>query len=116
MTYVTDSGLIVDDRRHQRANPRTWPDNGNDQPPPPVGAGPTTSEGFGNTHAMYPASLGAPPVQAWSGWPVEWSTPTWGEYGAGGIAGITNRISTVFGAIDLNASILSTMSPYRLQG
>jgi len=65
---------------------------------------------------MYPASLGAPPVQAWSGWPVEWSTPTWGEYGAGGIAGITNRISTVFGAIDLNASILSTMSPYRLQG
>ena len=63
---------------------------------------------------MYDASQ-PPPVQAWSGWPVEWSTPNWGE-AAGGLAGIINRVSTVFGAIDLNSSILSTMPPYRVSG
>lgn len=120
MRYVTDAGLIVDadeDRtRHVRADdPRAWPPNDNIQPPPPVGAGPTTSEGFGNTNVLYPSALAAPPVQAWSGWPVEWSTPNWGD-AAGGLAGIINRVSTVWGAIDLNASILSTMPPYRTQG
>lgn len=112
MSYTTETGLVVTDRRRVRADPRAWPANPNVQPPPPVGAGPTTSEGFGNTHVMYPA--GTPSVQAWSGWPVEWSTPNWGDE-AGGLAGIINRVSTVFGAIDLNASILSTMPPYRLQ-
>lgn len=116
MSYTTESGLVVSDRRHHRADdPRSWPANANVQPPPPVGAGPTTSAGFGNTHVMYPDVLGAPPVQAWSGWPVEWNTPNWGD-AAGGLAGIINRVSTVFGAIDLNASVLSTMPPYRLQG
>src|SRR5207253_7512990 len=101
--------------RHQRADdPRSWPANENVQPPPPVGVGPTTSEGAGNTQAMYPDTLGAPPVQAWSGWPVEWSTPNWGD-AAGGLAAMINRVSVVFGAIDLNASILSTMPPYRVQ-
>ena len=119
MQYTTDSGLVVNDRRHQRSSdPRSWPDNGNDQPPPPVGAGPTTSEGFGNDHVMYPAAdmygVPVPPVQAWSGWPVEWSTPNWGGGVQGGLAGLINRVSTVFGAIDLNASLLSTMPPYRL--
>jgi HK97 family phage portal protein len=114
MMYTTDSGLVVHDHRHQRSDPRSWPDNANVQPPPPVGVGPSTSEGFGNEHVMYPEGV-APAVQAWSGWPVEWSTPNWGDT-AGGLAGLINRVSTVFGAIDLNASILSTMSPYRLQG
>jgi HK97 family phage portal protein len=128
MRYATESGLVVTDRRHERADtdPRSWPDNGNVQPPPPVGAGPTTSEGFGNTHVMYPAVYdalspwsggwaGKPPMQAWSGWPVEWATPNWGS-AAGGLSAMANRVSTVFGAIDLNASVLSTMPPYRLQG
>jgi HK97 family phage portal protein len=112
MTWTTDSGLIVSDRRHHRTDPRSWPENANIQPPPPVSVGPTTSEGVGNTHVMHP--LGPPPVQAWSGWPVEWATPNWGD-SVGGLAGMINRVSTVFGAIDLNASILSTMAPYRLQ-
>lgn len=121
--YVTSTGLVVTDRRHLRAeDPRSWPDNGNVQPPPPVGAGPTTSEGFGNTHVMYPAAtppamtsaMEVPPVQAWSGWPVEWSTPRWGS--TVGLGEIMSRVSTVFGAIDLNSSVLSTMPPYRLQG
>lgn len=111
MTYTTESGLVV----HHRGDPRSWPDNANVQPPPPVGVGPTTSEGEGNTHVMYPESLGAPPVQAWSGWPVEWSTPNWGD-ATGGLAAMINKVSVVFGAIDLNSSILSTMPPYRVQG
>ncbi|HET6898522.1 MAG TPA: phage portal protein [Vicinamibacteria bacterium] len=114
-TYTTETGLVVTDRRHSRSDPRSWPDNENVQPPPPTGVGPTTSEGFGNEHVLYPEVLGTPPVQAWSGWPVEWSTPNWGD-AAGGLAGIINRVSTVFGAIDLNSSILSTMPPYRVQG
>lgn len=64
---------------------------------------------------MYPATMSAPPVQAWSGWPVEWSTPNWGD-AAGGLAAMVNRVSVVWGAIDLNASILSTMPPYRVAG
>ena len=68
---------------------------------------------------MYPSTdlygnVNAPPVQAWSGWPVEWSMPNWGQ-AAGGLGGIVDRISIVFGAIDLNASILSTMPPYRMK-
>jgi hypothetical protein len=115
MSYTTESGLVVSDRRHLRADdPRAWPANDNEQPPPPVGAGPTTSEGYGNTHVMYPASV-PPPVQAWSGWPVEWDTPNWGDE-AGGLAAMINRVSVVWGAIDLNASILSTMPPYRVTG
>jgi HK97 family phage portal protein len=121
--YVTESGLVV---RHVRADdPRSWPpnDNGPGVNTPPSTVGPTSSEGYGNTHVMYPAvgdptltgMMTPPPVQAWSGWPVEWSTPTWGG-GIGGLGDIANRVSTVFGAIDLNASILSTMPPYRLAG
>jgi hypothetical protein len=116
MSYTRESGLEVTDQRHYRGgDPRTWPANENVQPPPPVGAGPTTSEGVGNTHAMYPATMAAPPVQAWSGWPVEWDTPNWGD-AAGGLAAMINRVSVVWGAIDLNASILSTMPPYRVAG
>jgi HK97 family phage portal protein len=116
MSYTRESGLEVTDRRHYRGgDPRSWPANDNEQPPPPVGAGPTTSEGAGNTLAMYPATMAAPPVQAWSGWPVEWDTPNWGDE-VGGMAAMINRVSVVWGAIDLNASILSTMPPYRVVG
>jgi HK97 family phage portal protein len=83
------------------------------------------SEGFGNTHVMYPdpsadevyttsAFDAKPLVQAWSGWPVEWNTPYWGS--TVGIPGIIGRVSAVFGAIDMNSSIVSTMPPYRLSG
>lgn len=124
MQYETDSGLIVNDRRHSRSNPddpRSWPPNDND-PGDGTGAGPDSSDGAGNTTVMYQgeqpdvmtSSIGVPSVQAWSGWPVEWSTPNWGT--SVGITQMIQRVSTVFGAIDMNASILSTMPPYRLAG
>lgn len=73
-------------------------------------------------HVMYPAgtpqvytgAMAPPPVMPWSGWPVEWNTPTWGA--DVGIESIIGRVSLVFGCIDLNSSIMSTMPPYRLQG
>lgn len=112
VSYVTEAGLVVTDRRHTRAEPpRDTLPNDNVQPPPPVSVGPTTSEGFGNTHVMYPQGAIVP--QAWSGWPVEWATPRWGA--AVGIDEIVSRVSTVFACFDLNSSILATMPPYRLR-
>lgn len=128
MRYRTDSGILVTDRRHTRSDefddPRGWTPNPNVDPPPPdqPGVGPNMSEGFGNDHVMYPADtdpvmtglVTPPPVQPWSGWPVEWSTPNWGA--TMGVPALISRVSTVFGCIDMNSSILSTMPPYRLVG
>ena len=117
MRYELPSGLIVDDRRVRSDpfdpdEPRTWPPNDNiNPPPPPETVGPNASEGFGNTHVMVPSQMW-PPMQAWSGWPVEWNTPNWGS--AVGVTSVMERVSTVFGCIDLNGSILSTMPPYRM--
>ena len=107
---MTGSGLIVTDRRVRSAHdPRDYPPNDNQ---PPVGSvGPNVAPGFGDTHVMYDGRL-PPPVQAWQGWPVEWATPNWGE--AVGLGEAAIRVSVVYGAIDLNASILSTMPPYML--
>jgi hypothetical protein len=125
MSYVTETGLVVTDRRHTRSDdPRSWPDNGNVQPPPPVGAGPTTSEGYGNDHVMYPAAttavttteVGQPRVMPWSGWAVEWDTPTWGGGLPGGPTEAAGKVSTMFAALDRNSSILSTMPPYLVEG
>ncbi len=124
--YTTDSGLVVHDRRYLRSDdPRSWPPNegGAGVNDPPSTVGPTSSEGFGNEHVMYPDPnildaytdpIMAPPVMPWSGWPVEWHTPRWG--GAAGLDQILERISVVFGCLDLNSSILSTMPPYRMVG
>src|SRR6185312_2185650 len=109
--YMTESGIVVTDRRRSAVDdPRSWPPNDN----PPIGSvGPNVPAGFGDTHAMWDATQ-PPPVQAWQGWPVEWDTPRWGDsIGAGNAA---SRVSVVFGAIDLNASILATMPPYRIKG
>lgn len=129
-SYRTESGLLVTDRRHTRSNfddPRSWPPNENVDPPPPdqPGVGPNMSEGYGNSHVMYPdptlqptyttpAWTMRPEMQAWSGWPTEWNTPNWGS--AVGLEQMIMRSSAAFGAIDMNSSILSTMPPYRLSG
>jgi HK97 family phage portal protein len=46
----------------------------------------------------------------WSGWPASWSTPGWNQ---GGRA--SALVDTAWNAIDLNASVLSTMPVYRTQ-
>lgn len=130
MRYELPSGIIVEDRRHSRTNwddPRGWTPNENVDPPPPdqPGVGPNMSEGFGNDHVMYPdpgitpqytssVSGALPPMQPWSGWPVEWNTPMWGAFM--GTHEMLLKSSAAFGAIDMNSSILSTMPPYLLSG
>jgi HK97 family phage portal protein len=112
--YVTASGLIVRDLRQDRSlPPRDNPPNGNEPgvnpgPYEPISVGPDSSEGFGNTHVMYPG--GNPPLeaQAWSGWPVGWQVPS-----SGGWAGQFGRmVDLVFACLDLNSSVLATMPPY----
>jgi HK97 family phage portal protein len=80
-------------------------------PPPtdytPVGVGPNSSEGFGNSHVMYPE--GNVPVQPWSGWPVGWDTPRWNTDPTGWFAAMSD---VAFSAIDLNTGILAAMPPY----
>jgi HK97 family phage portal protein len=115
---------------HERSlPPRDQPPNGQPpgvNPPPttvnppgtynPVSVGPDASDGYGNTHVT---TLGPPPVSAWSGWPDGWSTPPWRVVGEtpGGIMGAWGRLAdVVYAAVDLNASILSTMPPYIVKG
>lgn len=94
--------------------PRDNPPNENGDGPnePPQSVGPTSSEGFGNTHVMQLA--GMPQVQAWSGWPVEWATPNWG--GAVGIDECMSRVSTVWTCLDTNASAVASMPVYAVEG
>lgn len=128
--YTLPSGIVVHDGRHSRSlPPRDNPPNGVEpgyNPPPttanpphdfaPVSVGPDASEGFGNTHVMYPS--GAPPVeaQAWSGWPTGWQTP-WTTVGGAQWVGRFNALADlVFACLDLNSSVLSTMPPYIVTG
>jgi HK97 family phage portal protein len=61
------------------------------------------------TWPVYP-----PPVVPWPGWPVEWNTPNGGDML--GLDALMGKVSVVFGCIDLNSNVLSTMPPYRMQG
>lgn len=100
-------------------DPRDWPPNSNTpgdsvhttpegETFAPISVGPNASEGYGNTHVMYP-SRGVPPVQPWSGWPVGWDTPRWGSDPSGWFAAMSD---VAFSAIDLNSGILAAMPPY----
>lgn len=111
--------------------PRDRPPNANevvlnDEPttanPPgdynPIGVGPNSSDGFGNTHVADPfTSWGAPPpVSPWSGWPNGWQTPAWNATDGGLLGQWAGRCDVVFAALDLNASILAAMPPYIVKG
>lgn len=123
--HRTGSGLIVVDRRQARGlptvdgmDPRDRPANSNTpgdsvhvgpdgQTFAPISTGPNASEGFGNTHVMYPE--GRVPVQPWSGWPVGWETPRWNNDPTGWFAAMSD---VAYSAIDLNSGILAAMPPY----
>lgn len=107
MEQVTESGLVLADRWHHRSlPPRDNPPNSN----PPIGSvGPNVPEGFGDTHAMYPARFPAP-VEAWQGWPVGWETPLWnGEVNP-------SLVSTLWTCVDLNTRQLASFPPYGMKG
>lgn len=114
--YVTSSGLVVRDYRHERSlPPRDNPPNGNEPGAVgsygPISVGPDASEGFGNTHVLYPAASPPLEAQAWSGWPVGWAAP-WTPT-AGSWSGQFNKtLDLVFACLDLNSSVLATMPPY----
>jgi HK97 family phage portal protein len=127
--YTTPSGLVVRDGRHERSlPPRDNPPNDTppgDNPPPnnpnppgdfgPLSVGPDASEGFGNTHVMYP-SLNPPlEAQAWSGWPVGWQVP-WTSLQGTWSGRFSALADLVFACLDLNSSVLSTMPPYIIRG
>jgi HK97 family phage portal protein len=114
--YMTASGLVVRDYRHERSlPPRDNPPNENapgaEGPYGPVSVGPNASEGFGNTHVMYPASDPPLEAQAWSGWPVGWGVP-WSPTSTSWSGQFGKMLDLVFACLDLNSSVLSTMPPY----
>lgn len=108
---TTASGLVV----HSRAVlPRDDIPNDNLSGPnnPAVSVGPTSSEGLGNTNVMFDANLPPPPdVQAWSGWPVSWDTPTWQAPGW-----LVQRVSTVGTCADTIGRTISTFPPRVMRG
>jgi hypothetical protein len=46
----------------------------------------------------------------WDGWPAEWATPAWSQGRLGDL------VDSAWGALDLNASVLSAMPVYRARG
>lgn len=120
MESSTASGLTVVE--HRRAFPRDVTPNPNPQPEPPVSVGPNASEGFGNTHVMYP--VGGWSSSAWSGWPVDWATPPMEPLGTNAYSGdgygrfnnLFSRVSTAMNAIDLNSRQLASFPVYGVKG
>ena len=107
--HVTDSGIVVVDRRGEQH--RAFGRQGANGNPPTGSVGPEVATG-GQVVNPTPPPAGpatvpeAPQVQPWSGWPEEWPTPQWN----GGV-GLQARVSTVFTCVDLNSSALASMTP-----
>ena len=79
---------------------------------PPATVGPPAAVP-GDPHGVVFAPggpAGAPPITVsqpmpWSGWPAEWSTPSWN-------ARVQTLSDIAWACVDLNANVLSTMPPY----
>jgi len=56
----------------------------------------------GETGGAWPPSFIHP--SPWSGWPAEWSVPTWGP--------AENLVDTAWAALDRNSSVFASMPPY----
>lgn len=67
---------------------------------------PGDPDGVSFTGELRPAAaLVPPPVQPWSGWPAEWTTPNWWGH-------VQLLTDTAWTCLDSNSSILATMPPY----
>lgn len=103
MSYTTDSGLIVNDRRHLRAaseepqiDPREHDPNAN----PAIGSvGPHSHPG----QMMH--------ADSWDGWPAGWSTP----HGVSSSEVVT-RTATAMTCVDLNSRQIASFPIYGLKG
>lgn len=68
--------------------------------------------GFEVVDAGDPAAFGATQIvpSPWSGWPADWATPRWN-----GSNRLEELVDVAWNALDLNASILSTMPAYLIR-
>lgn len=111
MEFTTEAGLIITDRRHDRAS---HVPNGN--PPSTVGANLTNP----GRNVMYPADRPPVEAEAWDGWPVDWNPPPygpeWSGYGAGRQMTAATRVSTAFTCVDLNSRQLGSFPVYGMKG
>ena len=64
----------------------------------------TPQLGSGATESAVSLLVASP----WDGWPADWWTPAWGR--------VSSLTDTAWACIDLNASVLSTMPPYIVNG
>lgn len=49
----------------------------------------------------------------WDGWPAQWATPAWGSSSSSAL--LQELTDVAWAALDLNASVLSAMPPYRVR-
>jgi HK97 family phage portal protein len=126
---TTPSGLVVHDRRHDRA----MPPNGNT---PPGTVGPDHLAPGRNV--MWPAPQPGWPEggwhsEEWDGWPVDWQTPPredfghgsslpgtgggeWTGYGWGRQDPTLAKVSTAMTCVDLNSRQLASFATYGMRG
>jgi HK97 family phage portal protein len=78
-----------------------------------VGYNPGDAEGVkvDTPNPVEARSLPAVMPSPWSGWPAEWSTPTWNMNSR-----FNELVDVAFMCLDLNASVMSTMPVYRTRG
>ena len=116
-TSTLPSGLVITDRRHQRAHevpqidPHDHVPNGN----APSSVGP---ESVAGRNVMYPE--GGWHAEAWDGWPTEWHTPwsgdQWSGAGYGRQGDMWGRVSTAMTCADLNSRQLASFPTYGVKG
>jgi HK97 family phage portal protein len=80
----------------------------------PDSVGPTYSPGDPDGFEFEDAEpssnrMAAVVTSPWDGWPANWATPAWGQMGPK----FEELVDTAWAALDLNASVLSAMPPYR---
>ena len=95
--------------------PPTEPNSNPDVAPSTVGEStdePGVAQGFMLTVESEPTSSFSTSFTSspWSGWPETWATPL-----LNGRSRLSELVDTAWAAVDLNASLLSTMPPYRLR-
>lgn len=80
---------------------------------PPVRAGDPDGVEFIGERALYQPLPWLQP-SAWSGWPAQWSTPSYDKPSTPGLK-MSKLVDVAWAAINLNSSVLSSFPPYMLR-